>query len=206
MPPNVSQKENTDKIWEALVKEFQPLFDAGLLTSFRRKEGATDLTDGYVDIKPLTVIGTGNTPYGKVIPMNPRFIFKDGPLMSIDEPIPNITNSVWNGNSDDTTPIYWHNSISPTASDSIDKVLTLGLTESLKTGCRTAARLAHDMGIQTRWWGIGTAQLFDAAFHYQKEIGGDWLNADDLAEAVSFEKNRQREASTECLSTMQSSD
>jgi hypothetical protein len=180
------------------------LYDANLLTSFKRNEGATNITDGYLDIKPLTIIGTGNTPYGEVVPMNPRFIFKDAPLMTIEEPIPNIDNSVWNGNSEDTTPIYWHNSISPTASDSIDKALTAGLKETLGSGYATAAGNAQNMGIQTRWWGVGTAKMFGSVFTFQKEIGGNWLHADDLAEAVIFEKERLRAASTECLSTTQS--
>ena len=164
-----------------------------------RNQGATNITDGQLILGPLTIIGTGYTPTGEVVPMNPRFIFKDGPLMVIDQPIENIYNSVWNGNPDDKTPIQWHPYISPTASDAIDKSFTNGFTETVKEGMKNAARAAQAKGIQTRWWGIGQSWAWGTAYSLQKELGADWLHADNLDDAVAFEQDRLRSLSTECL-------
>lgn len=165
-----------------------------------RNPDAANITDGQLIKGPVTVIGTGYTPTTQVVPMNPRFIFKDGPLMAINQPM-NMTNAIWNGNEQDPTPIEWHWSISPTASDNIGLVFTEGVSETVKDGFKAAASAAQAKQIQTRWWGLGQSAAWGAAYELQKGIGGDWLHVDDLAAAVEFEKDRLEGLSYECIST-----
>ena len=96
-------------------------------------------------------------------------------------------------------PIQWHPSISPTASDAIDSSFTNGFAETVKEGMKNAARAAQAKGIQTRWWGIGQSWAWGTAYSLQKELGADWLHADNLDDAVAFEQDRLRSLSTECL-------
>ncbi|KAE8352855.1 PLC-like phosphodiesterase [Aspergillus coremiiformis] len=70
-------KTDGDVTWNAVVAQLAPLRDRGYLTYFN----GTDVING-----PITVVGTGNTPFNMVVANdNYRHIFFDAPLVSLAE-------------------------------------------------------------------------------------------------------------------------
>lgn len=71
--------------WPYVVKELQPLRDAGYLTTYN----GTGVTPG-----PVTVIGTGNTPLNQIQGKSPRDYFYDAPIPTLGTTFSNITSDV----------------------------------------------------------------------------------------------------------------
>lgn len=128
---------------------------------------------------PVTVIGTGNTPLNKVLNQGERRdIFIDGPLY-------NLTNT------EDTQK--YSLGLSPIASSSLKQLVgnynTLsGLSDDQIEKAKLQIDEAHNLGIKTRiwdtpWWPVSTKYK---VWHQIIQMGSDFLNADDLVDAVAF--------------------
>lgn len=159
---------------------------------------------------PLTVIGTGDTPINSILSENPRYIFKDGPLTKLDQPI-----TYPDPISGNLIQVDWHPSFAPMASAKLSvashvSYLTsftifspiryaFGLTSFTPSFLADAdpprfVRGAHARGIESRWWGVARHPklLRWALWGYVKDIGTDWLNADDLDEVAEFSRKRSQ--------------
>lgn len=127
---------------------------------------------------PITVIGTGNTPLDRVLGMGERRdIFFDGPLDKLTD-------------ADDQ--IYTLG-VSPIASASLKALVgsvssSNGLSASQLDTARQQVARAHKLGIKTRvwdtpWWPVSKKY---AVWNQIIQVNSDFLNADDLADAVAF--------------------
>ncbi|KAL4883046.1 histone acetylation protein-domain-containing protein [Aspergillus karnatakaensis] len=74
----VDAKTSGPETFEAVIAALEPLRKKGYLTTVKNND---TLTEG-----PVTVIGTGNTPYDMVAPVADRDYFYDGPLATLNEP------------------------------------------------------------------------------------------------------------------------
>lgn len=72
--------------WSALSAQLEPLREKGLLTI----HNGSALVPG-----PITIVGTGNTPFDLVLGMTTRDIFLDAPLASLSLGVYNTTNSYY---------------------------------------------------------------------------------------------------------------
>ncbi|KAL4817805.1 PLC-like phosphodiesterase [Aspergillus spinulosporus] len=167
----VDSKTSGPETFEAVIAALEPLRQKGYLTTVKNNE---TLTQG-----PVTVIGTGNTPYDMVGPVADRDYFYDGPLAALNE----------TGN-DGITPL-----ISPIASTSFTSAigeLTLGVDsvlsdEQLNT-LRSQISMAKEKGIKARYWGAPSWPIRARNTLWTTLIneGVGLLNVDDLAAAAEY--------------------
>lgn len=203
---HIDFKTYTLETWTQLLAELEPLKQRQWLTTFTRHSNATELSQGVLDIKPITIIGTGDTPTDKVIAQNPRYVFRDAHLLSLHKPIPNMVRSVWTHNhtqEDASTPVYWDASFAPIASDAFPWYLypTVWLSNRFTISpVQKYISRAHRLGIQVRWWGVISRPrwLMRMMWKYLKYVGVDWLNVDDLEMASQFEHKRWAYNGTLC--------
>ena len=135
-----------------------------MLTSFR---------DGEWHRRPLTIIGTGDTPIGPVFHANPRHVFIDAPLLTLEA-----------GFEVDGKHHEWSGEIAPMASGRWLWQLSWPSVAAL----RKYSAAAHSRGIKARWWGAPRLVPYvrRAIWDVQLRAGVDWMNADDLAEWVAL--------------------
>ncbi|KAK9243506.1 hypothetical protein V1506DRAFT_544216 [Lipomyces tetrasporus] len=161
----IDVKTDGNITWPYVETALQPLLEKGWLTTVNGSE----ITYG-----PVTIIGTGNTPYNYVVSQTERFYFFDGPIASLNEA---------------AYPVY----VNPIASGSLQSVVETpigpdGLTKTQYNKIKKLVDGAHDMGILTRFWEVPWWPVAkrNALYRQLLEIGSDLLNADDLAEASTF--------------------
>lgn len=150
-----------------VVQALQPLRDAGYLTT---------VGGGTVVSRPITVVGTGNTPLNQVQGVSPRDYFYDAPIPTLNSTFANITADV-----------------SPIASTDFavqfpDVVSNSGLGESELALLQDQVAVAHTKGIMVRYWDqpgwpVGTR---NAVWRTLWDNGVDILNVDDLEAAANF--------------------
>lgn len=167
----VDSKTSGPETFEAVIAALEPLRRKGYLTTVKNNE---TLIQG-----PVTVIGTGNTPYDMVGPVADRDYFYDGPLAALNE----------SGNEGITSLI------SPIASTSFTSAigeLTLGVDsvlsdEQLDT-LRSQISNAKEKGIKARYWGAPSWPIRARNILWTTLIneGVGLLNADDLAAAAEY--------------------
>ncbi|KAI9060181.1 hypothetical protein FKP32DRAFT_1668222 [Trametes sanguinea] len=151
-----------------ILKAFQPLREAGYLTTFANDTLTTSA---------ITVVGTGNSPLEQVKALNPRDYFFDAPLMQLTDPSLNTT---------------WDPTLSPLAST--DYAVAVGwngignITDEQKANITRFVGDAHSRGITARFWDTPEWPVFAQQNIWRAllEGGADWLNADDLAAASAF--------------------
>ncbi|KAL4978000.1 hypothetical protein BDW66DRAFT_131495 [Aspergillus desertorum] len=167
----VDSKTSGAETFEAVIAALEPLRQRGYLTTVTNNK---TLTQG-----PVTVIGTGNTPYDMVGPVADRDYFYDGPLAALNE-----TENAG------ITPL-----ISPIASTSftaaigeltldVDSVLS---DEQLDT-LRSQISVAKEKGIKARYWGAPSwpIRARNILWTTLMNEGVGLLNADDLAAAAEY--------------------
>ncbi|KAI5453983.1 Altered inheritance of mitochondria protein 6 [Naganishia albida] len=204
----IDTKNEVDDTFEELRRLLTPFRERGYLSHFDRTSPNANITDGKLTLGPLTVIGTGDTPINSVLGENPRYIFKDAPLTKLDEPI--LFPDPATGN---LTQVDWHPSFAPMASaklsiaSHVSYITSSAIFLPIRHAIRFAfsdpnlldnadppkfVREAHARGIESRWWGVARHPklLRWALWGYVKDIGTDWLNADDLAEVAEFSRKR----------------
>ncbi|KAL4740046.1 hypothetical protein BDV11DRAFT_106491 [Aspergillus similis] len=167
----VDSKTSGPETFEAVIAALEPLRQKSYLTTVKNNE---TLTQG-----PVTVIGTGNTPYDMVGPVADRDYFYDGPLAALNE----------TGNAGITSLI------SPIASTSFTSAigeLTLGVDsvlsdEQLDT-LRSQISIAKEKGIKARYWGAPSWPIRARNILWTTLIneGVGLLNVDDLAAAAEY--------------------
>ncbi|KAJ5803222.1 uncharacterized protein N7503_005672 [Penicillium pulvis] len=177
--------------WPVVASHLAPLRDRGYLTHFNGQE---------VIQGPITVVGTGNTPFDLTVANSTyRDIFFDAPLAKL----------VDTDKSDDES------SLTPTGSGQglsgmpeIITANTFNLTNSYYASVdfmsaigfpwpfhfskhqidliRTHVRIAHRHGLKVRYWGIPSwpRSLRNHIWRILAQEGVDMLNVDDLVEAT----------------------
>ncbi|KAL4902393.1 hypothetical protein BDW74DRAFT_63395 [Aspergillus multicolor] len=166
----VDSKTSGPETFEAVIAALEPLRQKGYLTTVKNNE---TLIEG-----PVTVIGTGNTPYDMVGPVADRDYFYDGPLASLNETGHGITSLI--------SPIASTN-FGAAVGDltlSADSVLS---DEQLET-LRSQISVAKELGIKARYWGAPSWPIRSRNLLWATLIneGIGLLNADDLAAAAEY--------------------
>ncbi|KAJ9108133.1 hypothetical protein QFC19_002600 [Naganishia cerealis] len=204
----IDTKNEVDATYAELRRLLLPFEEKGYLSHFTRSSPDSEMTDGKLTIGPLTVIGTGDTPIHSILSANPRYVFKDGPLTNLNQPI--VYSDPKTGN---LIQVEWHPSFAPMASAKLSVAahatyftsmsVFLPIRQAFRLAFSTPAflanadssrhvREAHARGIESRWWGVARhpRPLRWAFWSYVKDMGTDWLNADDLEEVAEFYKKR----------------
>ncbi|KAF2021401.1 hypothetical protein BU24DRAFT_417064 [Aaosphaeria arxii CBS 175.79] len=130
--------------------------------------------------RPVTVIGTGNTPLDLVRSQNPRFIFYDAPLSKLGRA---AANAEFSDLTENESPIA-----STNFADSFGDVRKLDLNDTQLDTLRSQVDAAHKRGIKARYWNqpewpIATR---NAIWRTLWDEGVDILNVDDLEAAAEF--------------------
>jgi glycerophosphoryl diester phosphodiesterase len=160
-------KNDGREIWPVGVEQLRPLYEKGWLTYF----------DGNEIVRgPLTIIGTGNTPFELVQEMQNRFIFFDAPLDDIANPAYTAENSYYASvKMYKAIGIMWFNKLSTAQIDT--------LKEQIKA--------ASDKGLVSRYWGTPSwpISLRNKVWFTLSELGVGMLNVDDLVSATRWDWN-----------------
>lgn len=186
--------------WPHVVENLAPLRERGYLTYFNGAE----VING-----PVTVVGTGNTPFDLVIANSTyRDIFFDAPLHYLTEnatttatPRENTQSDNDNNNlgqglsgtSPDTTPAAFNSTNSFYAStsfkDSIGFPRPFHLTVQQVDSIRAQIQGAHRRGLKVRYWGLPSwpRSLRNHLWNVLVREGVDILNVDDLYSATRKE-------------------
>ncbi|KAJ5811609.1 hypothetical protein N7474_007910 [Penicillium riverlandense] len=188
--------------WRAVVKELAPLRERGYLTHFNGHEVVSG---------PITVVGTGNTPFDLVMANSSyRDIFFDAPLDKLvdDNGNSNSTSSaqspsdtfmtrrspdngqgmsgmpaVITANTFNTTNSYY---ASVSFKSAIGFPWPFHFTQSQMARLRTQIRVAHAHGLKVRYWSLPSwpRSLRNHIWRILVQEGVDMLNVDDLVAAT----------------------
>lgn len=185
--------------WPAVMKQLDPLRERGYLTYFNGR----DLVPG-----PVTVVGTGNTPFDLVTANSSyRDIFFDAPLDKlVDErhfegrTMPHIKRSTGlgqglSGMSGAITAHTFNITNSYYASVSFKKAIgfpwPFHFTQRQLDLIRTQVRIAHRHGLKVRYWALPSwpRSLRNHVWRILAQEGVDMLNVDDLIAATKGDWN-----------------
>ncbi|ODV86263.1 hypothetical protein CANARDRAFT_196604 [[Candida] arabinofermentans NRRL YB-2248] len=162
----VDFKTDGDALWPHVYNALEPLRSKGYLTYFDEDEETWH--NG-----PITVIGTGNTPYKKVSELRKRDFFFDSPLENLNASYPST--------------------IGPIASCALGKLVgevkeISGLDDSQYQKLRKLVDDAHSKDILTRVWDTPWWPKIKQQNIWREILraGSDFLNADDLEYASEF--------------------
>ncbi|KAJ5098156.1 hypothetical protein N7532_005157 [Penicillium argentinense] len=181
--------------WPAVVKHLAPLRDRGYLTYFNGRE----IIPG-----PVTVVGTGNTPFDLVTANSTyRDIFFDAPLeklvddekadQALSVPSDERLNDLGQGHSgmpNIITPTTFNVTNSFYASVSFRKAVgypwPFHFTQHQMNIIRNQVRVAHRHGLKVRYWALPSwpVSLRNHIWRILALEGVDFINADDLAAAT----------------------
>ncbi|KAH6652177.1 hypothetical protein BKA67DRAFT_660939 [Truncatella angustata] len=170
----IDVKTDGAKTWPHVVAQLQPLREKGWLSY---------VENGVRHNGPITVVGTGNTPFELIIANSTyRDYFFDAPLQTMYEDPDKDVDST-------TVDMKYNSTNSHYASVSLGKSIGstfLGVSdEQLKT-IKGQLKGAHRRGLTARYWDtpgwpIG---LRDGIWHTLVFAGADMLNVDDLRSAA----------------------
>lgn len=163
----VDVKTNGTLTWPYVESALQPLRERGWLSYVN----GTEFIQG-----PITVIGTGNTPYDYVASVEDRYFFNDGPLTQLTDATPSTLNPIA---SVSLLQLIW-------ASPS--HLGNEGLNETQLATLNGTVAAAHALGIKTRIWDVPwwPVELRNNLWRQILDSGSDFLNADDLELASQF--------------------
>lgn len=181
--------------WNQVSAQLSPLRERGYLTHYN----GTDLIN-----RPVTVVGTGNTPFNMVVANTTyRDIFFDAPLEALtlgsDNPgvaaiaTPPAKNagqglSGMSGADIDANSFNWTNSYYASVSfkKSIEQPWLFRLKERQLTKMRAQIQAAHDRGLKVRYWALASwpRSLRNYLWSVLTREGVDILNVDDLRSAA----------------------
>lgn len=166
--------------WPYLIAALKPLLDGGYLTTY-------DTTTQTWNRSAILVIGTGNTPVHRVYHQSRRVVFYDAPLKTLSQTV-----RIPATDAGPATQFEWDNTISPMASSKFPipyhVALALPPWNPIATRLRYYTLEASRRGIASRWWGSARKPGWARRrmWEVQKQGGVDWINADDLADAVDW--------------------
>ncbi|PLB40629.1 uncharacterized protein BDW47DRAFT_134875 [Aspergillus candidus] len=182
--------------WHQVSAQLSPLRERGYLTHYN----GTDLVN-----RPVTVVGTGNTPFNMVIANTTyRDIFFDAPLEVFTAGSDNehqeaaITNppaknagqglSGLSGAAITPNSFNWTNSYYASVSfkKSIGQPWLFRLRERQLSKMRAQIQAAHDRGLKVRYWALASwpRSLRNYLWRVLTREGVDVLNVDDLRSAA----------------------
>ncbi|CAI7632119.1 unnamed protein product [Penicillium glandicola] len=186
--------------WHAVTKHLAPLRDRGYLTHFNGEE---------VIQRPITVVGTGNTPFNLVTANTTyRDIFFDAPLdklVDLDQPHNlELDSAVFprtdlgqgqSGMPAAVTASTFNTSNSFYASVSFTKTIgrpwPFHFTQRQMDRIRSQVRVAHQHGLKVRYWALPSwpLSLRNHIWRVLAQEGVDILNVDDLVGATKGDWN-----------------
>ncbi|KAI0966692.1 hypothetical protein F4678DRAFT_475788 [Xylaria arbuscula] len=154
------------------------------LEPLRARDWLTYVKDGVIHERPVTVVGTGRTPFDMLMQNSTyRDIFFDAPLKDLYED-PNVPDEV-----EDDGPFIYNRTNSLYAS--VNFFRTIGgvwthLSEEQLRLIRGQIRGAHRRGLKVRYWNtpVWPVSLRNKIWHTLMAEGADILNADDLRAAT----------------------
>ncbi|KAI0011116.1 hypothetical protein F4779DRAFT_255931 [Xylariaceae sp. FL0662B] len=174
----VDLKTDGAKTWPSVLAQLEPLRSRGWLTYFE---------DGVVNERPVTVVGTGNTPFDLVVANSTyRDAFFDAPLADMwEDPEGSDTASTHQ-------PFTYNATNSLYASVSLAEAVGTvwgSLSDKQLRTIRGQIKGAHRRELKVRYWDtpgwpIG---LRNKVWHTLIEEGADILNVDDLRSASKKE-------------------
>ena len=171
-------KTDGETLWPHVVSALQPLRDRNFLSYSN---------GSHVIQGPVTVVGTGNTPFHLVDSdtSNPHHdIFFDAPLNELFEPPPSSSTPEPPLNTTYTSLNSYYASVAINAA--LGPVLGGHLTEQQLDTLRGQLRGAHRRGLKARYWDLPfwPIGLRNAVWSVLVEEGVDLLNVDDLRGAT----------------------
>ncbi|PSN71912.1 hypothetical protein BS50DRAFT_597407 [Corynespora cassiicola Philippines] len=159
----VDFKSDGQRTWPALLRHLQPLRKGDWITYYDGQK----LRRG-----PLTVVGTGNTPF-ELVQQNDsdRFVFMDAPLGQLPAAEYNSSNSVY---------------ASMQFKKAVGGIAINGMTSSQEVTTRRQMREATAKGLISRYWDIPSwpPTLKHSIYTSLAQSAMDMLNVDDLADAT----------------------
>ena len=159
----VDVKTDGEKTWPYVHKQLEPLRARGWLTY---------VEDGRVHRGPVTVVGTGNTPFRQVVANSTyRDSFFDAPLNRLEEANFNSANS------------YYASASILTA---VGRIQNGRLTSEQLATVRKHVGTAHGLGLRARYWDLPSWPIHqrNRVWTTLVEEGVDILNVDDLKAAT----------------------
>jgi hypothetical protein len=158
-------KSDGHKIWPVLQAQLQAFRDRNWLTYY----DGTTLHQG-----PLTIVGTGSTPF-ELVQQNStnRIVFYDAPLRSISEPQFNSTNSYYaSANMKAAIGMVWLGKFSAKQERTLKQQI----------------QAAEDKGLKSRYWSTPAwpISVRDNVWAKLMELGVGILNVDDLVSATRW--------------------
>ncbi|KAG7881427.1 hypothetical protein KL938_003557 [Ogataea parapolymorpha] len=168
-------KTKGEELLEALNKKLERFLAKGYLTTYDSEKD--EFREG-----PLTIIITGNYPYNYISSQKLRYTFIDAPLKDLVDP--------------EKARLYPAGKISIFSSASLSeltgshKALSLfnGLSTHQLADIEKYISAAHKVGLKTRVWDTPkfTKSIKHTVWKQIIALGSDYLNADELKEAVSI--------------------
>ncbi|KAF2789783.1 hypothetical protein K505DRAFT_328004 [Melanomma pulvis-pyrius CBS 109.77] len=161
----IDVKTSGPETWAAVLSAIAPLREQLYLSSYDGSKFTS---------RPVTIIGTGNTPLSVVEYMIPRYAFYDAPLPLLNSSFANITSD-----------------ISPIASTNFADVfgdVRAGLSEAQIDILTAQLKEAHGKGIKARYWDqpAWPVSTRNRVWRQLWEGGVDFLNVDDLKGCAEF--------------------
>lgn len=164
----IDMKSDGFATWSTLSAQLEPLREKGLLTI----HNGSALVPG-----PITIVGTGDTPFDLVLNMTTRDIFFDAPLASLSLDVYNATNSYY---------------ASSSLGAAVGKTWFGRLSSRQLRTVEAQTRLAREFGLKARYWDTPTWPISwrnrvwsDLVRHGIGE--GGFLNADDVVTASRWD-------------------
>ena len=173
----VDLKTEGESTWPWVVEQLEPL---------RERDWLSYYADGKFVKRPVTVVGTGNTPFDQVAaanstgPLHRRDAFFDAPLDKLENSVYDWTNSYY------ASVSFWR---------------TIGATwlkgepspEQL-TKIRKQLKEAHKRGLKSRYWELPVWPIHvrNRIWQVLVEEGIDMLNVDDLQAAKGEDWTKPR--------------
>jgi len=160
----IDLKTDGHETWPWVMKQLDPLRERGWLSYSQ---------DGQFHQGPITVVGTGNTPFELILGNSTyRDAFFDAPLDRLENSTYDATNSYyasvnfWNA----IGAVWWKG----------------GPNDGQKDKIRAMLREARDRGLKSRYWGLPAWPIHVRNFVWQVLVEEDigMLNVDDLDAAT----------------------
>ena len=164
-PTSVSFSHHQDP--QGIANTEKCSYSAGYLSTINNTNQLTS--------RPITVVGTGNTPLSLVQSQTPRYVFFDGPIRTLNSTFSNITSQ-----------------ISPIASTSFavnfGTVLGTSLNDTQLALLRQQVTVAHAKGIKLRYWNQPAWPIStrNGIWRQLRTEGVDLINVDDLEAGAGF--------------------
>ncbi|KAH3667296.1 hypothetical protein OGAPHI_002945 [Ogataea philodendri] len=171
----VDIKNNREQLLEVFQHKLQRFLDNDFLTTYNS-------TSDTFHEGPLTIIVTGDVPYDQISSQELVYTFIDAPLNELVDP--------------EKAALYPANKISLFASASLGQLtgshkavsLFNGLSSSQLADLDKFIKAAHSINLKTRIWDTPkfTKAIKHKVWKQLIELDSDYLNVDDLREAIHF--------------------